>query len=156
MIALISSTILEYLTQNKAFKGFQIEEFPDKFEQYAFTSAKGCLLVRDDGSSFSKTEEINKIVQFETIRVAVVIGLRYTSYKDTKIQYDFVEQVKNELTGLRIRDKRLYPTSRDFVGSVKDDFWHEVGFEITLKSESGIHNTPPEFEATSILPGEEL
>lgn len=149
MITVVKDAILEHLNQNikndPNFKGFQATEFPDKFEQFSFTSAKGCLLVRDDGSGYSKPETINKILQGETVRVSVIIGLRYL--KDEAQQYTFIRNVIGTLSGLQILSKRLYPTKREYLGQLGQDFWHGVQFEITLPSGRGVNNVPPVFAA---------
>jgi hypothetical protein len=149
MITVIKNTIIEHLKSladtDENFEGFDVEEFPDKFEGFNFISAKGCLLVRDDGSTFSRSETIEKIVQSETVRVSVLIALRYlekSSEQDT-----FVKRVINELRGVQILTKRLYPTKREYLGRLDTDCWHGVQFEITLPSQSGTHNIAPIFEA---------
>jgi len=145
MITVVKDAILEAIRENPQFKGFQVEEYPDDFKSYQFTSAQGCVLVRDDGSNFAPPETIEKIVNGETIRVSTIVGLRYLPTKAE--QYSFIRGLIGELRGLKILEKRLYPVNRKYLGKIDSDHWHGIQFEIKVSSQYSNHNEIPVFEA---------
>lgn len=132
MIEEIENKILDTLKNSGLFKGFDIKPFPEDFDSYSFLSAKGCLLVRYDGSIFSDPETLTSLTQSETYEFSVIAGIRY---QDTLSKnYPVLENIKNELKGLRVREGRLYPKKRMFLGQKNRSSYYGYVFAVKLKS----------------------
>lgn len=134
----IENEIIAKLKPLKLFNGFQIEPYPIEFKKFAFTSAKGCILVKYNGSDYTKPQTLNVVTQDETLEYAVFLGLRYLkNYRDA---YPYLEEIKKNLTGMKIYGKKLYPHTREFVERINGDvFWGYV-FRITLPTQEVIDN----------------
>ncbi|MDD3236811.1 MAG: Gp37 family protein [Candidatus Gastranaerophilales bacterium] len=131
MLETIETAIIDAL--KPIFDKFQIESFPADFDSYNFTSAKGCMLVRYDGSIYSKPQTINLVTQDETLEFSVITGLR--SLKKYKDAYPILKQVKDTLTGLVINGKKLYPVKKAFLEKITKDLYWGVSFAITLPTQ---------------------
>lgn len=144
----IETEIIKKLKALDCFDGFQIEPFPVDFEKFAFTSGKGCVLVRYDGSDYTKPQTLNVVTQDETLDFSIIIGLRYLKlYRNS---YLFLENIKHSLTGLKIGGKKLYPKKREFVNKIRGDLYWGYVFSITLPtqeiSDSNNIDIPPLWE----------
>ncbi len=114
-----------------SFEGFKVDDYPEDFSKYVFTAPKGCLLVRYDASTFSDPNVIDKVVQDEKAEIVVFMGLRYKQYADC---YDFLDDIKDVLTGLLIDDRKLYPKKRQYIKKIKGDFWWAYTFNLNTTS----------------------
>lgn len=121
-------------TLEEAFKkDYAVESFPPDIKKYNFIHPKGCLLVRYDGSTFSKPGTIGAVCQEETLEFAVFAGLRYLhSFSDS---YPVLEKVKDLLTALVIKGKKLYPAKLQYVDTLKGDIYYGYVFSVTLPAD---------------------
>lgn len=134
MLETIENAIIYKL--EATFKEYQIESFPADFDSYSFTSAKGCMLVRYDGSTYSKPQTLCVVTQDETYQFSVITGLRYL--KKYNEAYPIVKQIKKILTGLNVSGKKLYPKKRSFLSKIgKDLYWGYV-FSVTMPTQEEI------------------
>lgn len=130
MLEKIENAIIECLKSQKRLKQYKVEAFPADFSSYSFTTAKGCLLVRYDGSSYTKPQNLNAITQDETFEFSVITGLRaLKKYNDS---YPVLQIIKETLTGLNINGKKLYPKKREYIDRFKSDLYWGYLFSITL------------------------
>lgn len=132
-IEIIEDAILDKLRSSKRLEGFLIESFPKDIESFEFTSPKGCILVRYEASNFTTPQAMGLVSQDETFEFSVFIGLRYLQrYRDS---YESLRLIKELLTGLLIKGKRLYPKKREFVDLIKGDLMWGYSFNITLPTQ---------------------
>ncbi len=132
-IEIIENAILKRLKESEELKGFDIEPYPVDISKFDFISAKGCVLVRYESSSYTKPQTLACVTQDETFEFSVFIALRYLKkYADS---YPWLRIVKRLLTGLRIKGKQLYPAKRQFVDIVKGDLYWGYSFNITLPAQ---------------------
>lgn len=142
MLDTIEKEIIKALEDNNDFKKFTTESFPADFEEYVFTSAKGCLLVRYDGSSYSKPQTLYVVTQDETYEFSVLLALRHLKkYNDA---YPYLKKIKETLTGLSIGGKKLYPLKKVFITRKKGDHWWGFVFAITLPTQENINDEEEE------------
>lgn len=139
----IEKLILEKIKQSRKFRGFDIEPFPENFEDYQFSSARGCVLVKYDGSEYSKPQTINFVRQDETLEFSVMLGFRYA--RTLKEVYPYIKNIKKILTGLDVfPGKKLYPKKRQYIGHIKGDLYYGYVFAVTVPStEETPDDTPP-------------
>lgn len=132
MIEEIEKKIIETLEKSGLFMGFDIKPFPEDFDNYNFLSAKGCLLVRYDGSIYSEPETLSSLTQSETYEFSVIAGIRYQ--ETLSKNYPVLENIKDELKGLKIREGKLYPKKRMFLGQKNRATYYGYVFAVNLKS----------------------
>lgn len=132
MIETIENQIIETLKQNETFKGFDIEPYPENFDRYNFLSAKGCILVRYDGSIYTEPETLVKINQSETYEFSLIAGIRYQEIFSKN--YPVLKEIKKGLTGLQIREGKLYPKKLKYLGQKDRTTYYGYVFAIKLKS----------------------
>lgn len=132
MIETIENKILVTLQQAEMFKGMEIEPFPEDFDHYNFISELGCLLVRYDGSNYSEPTTLVNVTQEETYEFSVIVGIRYQD--NLQKNYPVLDEIKRVLTGVRIREGKLYPKKRKFLGQKDRTTYYGYVFAITLQS----------------------
>lgn len=128
----IEQMILEKLKETPKFKGFDVLPFPENFDKFGFKSERGCLLVKYDGSEFTKPETINFVRQDETLEFSVMAGFRYV--RTLQETYPAVEEIRKVLTGMNIFGRKLYPKKRQYIGHVKGDLYYGYVFAVTVPS----------------------
>lgn len=140
----IEKQIIDKIKSSRKFLGFSIEPFPENFKDYNFTSERGCILVKYDGSEYSKPQTINFVRQDETLEFSVMLGFRYA--RALKDVYPYIKRVHDVLTGLDVfAGKKLYPKKREYIGHIKGDLYYGYVFAVTVPStEYTPDDTPPQ------------
>ncbi len=139
----IESLIIKTIKSSRKFSGFDIVPFPENFKDYQFSSARGCILVKYDGSEYSKPQTVNFVRQDETLEFSVMLGFRYA--KTLKDVYPHIKKIHKVLTGLDVfAGKKLYPQKREYIGHIKGDLYYGYVFAVTVPStEEPPDDTPP-------------
>lgn len=144
MIGIIEKAILEKLKSSEMFKGMDIEPFPVDFENYNFTSALGCLLVKYNQEDFSEPETLAATVQTDTYSFYIYLGLRSLTLLNEA--YPVIQEVKDLLTGYEINGKKLYPTNIKHIGKINyDDHFWALTFKLKLPNSS-------KYEQNNVIP----
>lgn len=135
MIGIIENAILKRLESSDMFKGMDIESFPANFENYHFTSALGCLLVKYNQEDFSEPETLAATVQTDTYSFCIYLGLRSLTLLNEA--NPVIQEIKDLLTGFQINGKKLYPTNIKHIGKINysDHFW-ALTFKLKLTNSS--------------------
>lgn len=130
LAGLVTNKILKKLQTVEFFNGWTIEAFPSDFGEFSFTSALGCLLIKYNGSDYSKPDTLGAVTQYETVEFAVISGLRYI--KSLEEADPVLDEIYKNLTGLCINNEKIYPHQVNYVGNRGGDVYYESIFRITL------------------------
>lgn len=127
---LVENQILKTIGESEILKGWTIQSFPENFKAFHFTSLLGCILVRYNGSDYSKPSTIGAVSQTETLEFSIVVGLRYIQKLNEA--YPILKELYNNLTGLWINNEKLYPVQCEYLGHINDDIFYDYRFKIAL------------------------
>lgn len=130
LAGIVTNKIILELQAVEFFKGWSIETFPESFDTYNFTSELGCLLVRYNGSDYSKPDTLGAVTQYETVEFAVISGLRYLKSLDDAVPV--LDEIYKNLTGVSVNNVKIYPHQVNYVGHRGGDVYYESIFKITL------------------------
>ena len=128
MIEKIEESILDVLREN--FEDYDVLEFPPKFEEFYFTQANGCILVRFEGSQFSEQTTVTKVEQEETYKYSIVLGLR--SRQSFKECYPTLRRVRTLLKDMSIYGRRIQLEKQAYLENINGDLWWGIGIKVTL------------------------
>lgn len=135
MIGIIENAIIERLKSSEVFDGMDIESFPANFEDYHFTSALGCLLVKYTQEDLTEPETLAATIQTDTYSFCIYLGLRSLTLLNEA--YPIIQEVKDLLTGFEVNGKKLYPTNIKHIGKINyDDHFWALTFKLKLTTSS--------------------
>jgi hypothetical protein len=128
MIDTIEKTILKKLSS--IFKEYEIDSFPVDFEQFVFTSPKGCLLLRYENHSVSEQTTLNAVNANKTYNFTLFAAVRYAR-KHTDC-YQLLTDLERTLNGLTVLNKRISVKNGKFETEINGDLWYSFQINITL------------------------
>ena len=105
-------------------QGLEIDSFPEKPAEYRLLHAKGALLVRYGGCSYTERLATDFIVQDRKINFEVNVVMRHlTSHEGV---YAYLDAVRIALTGFRPPHcGKMYPVREEFL-TEEAGIWHYV------------------------------
>lgn len=109
---------------------YTVESFPSKFEEYTFTSAIGCHLLKYNGTKFSKQETVWAVTQTATVNFSVITG--YRALQNYKEMHPEQTLLRNTLKGLEYEGKKITLVNEEFLTEVNGDLYMGLGISIEL------------------------
>lgn len=113
------NAILENLKSN--FSDFDVESYPSDFENYHFTSAKGCILVKFVNTIFSPQLTVWDVNQISTTTFEIISCYRSM---DNYGQIHYPQQkIKDTLQGLEILGRKITLEKEEFLKEKNTDLY---------------------------------
>ena len=124
----LENAIITHLQET--FPTFTVESFPSNFENYTFSSAVGCHLVKYNGTKFSTQETIWAVTQSATVNFSVITG--YRGLQNYKEMHTFQTQLRNALRGFEFLGKKIILGNEEFLSEINSDLYMGLQFSIEL------------------------
>lgn len=106
------------------FTDFDIENYPVNFDNYHFTSSKGCLLIKFLNTEFLEQNTIWEVNQEANLTFEIISVYRgMDNY--SQIHYP-QEQIKQTLQGMEIAGRRLILVKEEFLKEVNTDLYCKI------------------------------
>lgn len=125
-IGLIEKAIIEHLQNN--FPDFDVESFPAKFEDYTFSSAIGCLLVKYDRTDYSTQKSLWEVSQEAVCKWTIVAG--YRSLQFLGDIHKPQKKLKDCLRGLEVEGYKFILDSEQFEAEIDGDLYCSLSIKI--------------------------
>ena len=116
---MVEKTILSTLKSN--FEDFDVENFPIGFENYHFTSAKGCFLIKFLNTIFLEQNTIWEVNQ-ETNTIFEIFSIYRGMDNYSQIHYPQTK-LKELLQGLEISGRKITLVKEEFLKEVNTDLY---------------------------------
>lgn len=112
--------------------GVAIEGFPERPSEYNLLHAKGALLVRYAGSSFSEPRATDIIYQHRRVEFEVTVVMRHL--RSHEGAYAYLDAVRIALTGYRPYPncEKMYPVKEEFIGEDAGIWQYAITFAMTM------------------------
>lgn len=118
-IEAVENEILSNLKTN--FADFDVENYPTNFENYHFTSSKGCFLIKFLKTDFSEQNTVWEVNQ--EMNVTFEIISIYRGMDNYSQIYYPQEQLKQTLQGLEIAGRKITLVKEEFLKEVNTDLY---------------------------------
>ena len=115
----IENSILGILKEN--FSDFDVESFPSNFENYHFTSSKGCILVKFSNTVFSAQTTVWEVEQNAVTTFEIISCYRSL---DNYGQIHYPQQrIKDILQGMEILGRKIILEKEEFIKEKNTDLY---------------------------------
>lgn len=115
----VETTVLNALKTN--FPDFDVESFPSDFENYHFTSSKGCILVKFVNTIFSNQTTVWDVEQNASSTFEIISCYRSM---DNYGQIHYPQQnIKDTLQGLEILGRKITLEKEEFLKEKNTDLY---------------------------------
>ncbi|MCD8024747.1 MAG: Gp37 family protein [Candidatus Gastranaerophilales bacterium] len=128
MIDKVEHSILEVLKEQ--FEEFEVDSFPSNFEDFSFTSPKGCILIRFEDAAFDSQHTVYACTSGGNYKFTIFIGFRYLNKHSES--YSYLNHLKTVLNGFEIMNKRITLNKLEFVEDITGDLWYAMSISINL------------------------
>lgn len=112
------------------FPEFTVESFPSNFENYTFSSAIGCHLLKYTGTKFSVQETIWAVTESATVSYSVITG--YRGLQNYNEMHPVQTQLRNALRGFEYLGRKITLGSEEFLTEINGDMYMGLQFSIEL------------------------
>jgi len=116
-----------------SFPELLVQGFPEKPSEFILLHAIGAILVHYQGSNYTSSNALTFITQENKKEFSITIVTRYL--RENNGAYEYLDKVKNLLTGFKIEGcSQLYPT-KDFFISENGGIWqYGINFVLTTQN----------------------
>lgn len=132
MIKTISDEIKIKLKQS--ITDVEVANYPQKFDRFLkeFIHPKGAILVTYKGSTFSKPQTTDIVIQEESVSFALIVLIRAFTDDEALI---YLDKIKKSLTGFKIAGcSKIWVERTEFLDEDEGIFMYEVDFTTKTKS----------------------
>ena len=127
----IENSIIEKLKLE--FPEVLVQSFPDKPSEFILLHPIGALLVHYQGSNYSNSNTLGYISQENKKEFSITIVTR--NLRENQGSYEYLDKVKNILTGFQPDEcSRLMPTKDFFISENKGIWQYGINFSLTTSN----------------------
>lgn len=127
----IENNIISKLKEE--FPELHVEGFPDKPSEFILLHALGALLVHYQGSNYAPTNSIGCITQENKKEFSITVVTR--NLRSNNGAYEYIDKVKDVLTGYKIDEcSLLMPTKDNFISENGGIWQYAINFTLTTQN----------------------
>jgi hypothetical protein len=124
----VENKIIEVLKLN--FSDFDVESFPANFENYNFTSSKGCMLIKFVNTLYSSQTTVWDVNQDSTVNFEIISC--YRSMDNYGQIHKPQQKLKDTLQGLEILGRKIILIKEEFLKEKNTDLYCKLTFKIDI------------------------